>query len=121
MEGSVWELHFSEDERLLFARCLPNTVHIIDSRTGQLLHTIRKRSAPLALACSPDSKTLAISIPGHVTLWHVATGQEITDIMLPPRHPYAIKMQFSADGRKLGVITSTTIDGTTAEESLYVW
>lgn len=116
-EGTVANLHFSPDDRMLTVRCGPEFVYLIDAGSGAVLHMLRLPSMPTAMACSPDSGALAVAADGKVTLWHAETGQELATLHVD-RKGDVIALQFSADGRKLAAVVD---DSATHELSLFIW
>jgi RNA polymerase sigma factor (sigma-70 family) len=86
---TVGQIAFSRDGRLLVsthqnleANNNPNAICVWDRATGKRLRTFcRQRNPFLALAVSPDGRTLASqSIPGTVRLWDLTTGQELREV-----------------------------------------
>ncbi len=74
--------------------------------TGREVARIKHPDIVLACAFSPDAATVASSdSKGTVILWEAQTGREIRRTML--RDP--IELQFSSDGKRLGVVAGTRV------------
>jgi eukaryotic-like serine/threonine-protein kinase len=75
-------------------------ISLLDSRTGKLIHTMVTEGEVLAMAISPDSRTLAASItsPTQIDFWDLGTGRELMRI---PLSNIPSKLKFSRDGTKL--------------------
>ncbi len=95
LEGQVDDIVFSPDSDF-FATYTGNwgTVGLWNADTGEHLHTL---SASSPLAFSPDGRTLASSSGSGLTLWDVATGENIKTLRVDAR----ISVTFSPDGRTL--------------------
>ena len=76
-----------------------NKIFILDTRTGNLQHTIKGREdLASSLVFSPDSKTL---VSGHATirLWNVETGKQMSRL---DGHTRVVDvLTFSPDGKML--------------------
>ena len=78
------------------------SIAIVEPDSGRELCRLPHDSLVVCATFSPDSRTLATSNgEGRVILWNVATGELITSFA-PNR--LVVRLQFSADGRKLAAI-----------------
>ncbi len=91
---------YSADARLLAARW-EDQATVYDATTGRSLHKLVGRVAPIAIALSPDGKTLAATAlgPTAIMLWDVRTAQELMTIEAPGRR--VTHMVFSPQGDRL--------------------
>jgi WD40 repeat protein len=84
------------------------SVALVDAPSGRELATLRHDAGVVDAAFSPDDRTLAVGcLDGSVCLWSTATGQEM--MRLQTRGGEILKVQFSADGRRLAVVSSIEI------------
>jgi WD40 repeat protein len=107
--SSILALAFMVDGRTLATgniglderdRPVPGEIKLWDVATGTERTTFKRLpGSVLALAFSPDGRTLAASQNGVVTLWDVATGRERTT--LKGINAKVRSLSFTADGRTL--------------------
>jgi len=102
---------FSPDGTLLATigsgKTYPMTARLYEFKTGRLVHEFKGTSNALAVAFSPDGKTVATghidpqsmsSGPGDsIYLWDVASGREIRHF--ESGHRMSVSLTFSPDGR----------------------
>jgi WD40 repeat protein len=100
-------------------------IHLIDF-SGKEVNTLKSEESTLALAITPDGRTLAATEgPKRIAIWDVPAGkvvrrieldQEVYGLFMPP--PAAL----SADGKSLGLRLATmTPAGVPLERSFSVW
>jgi WD40 repeat protein len=107
--GTVYQVAFSPDGRLLATRCRDGLLRLWDRQSGQLLRQWRHKDVALdTFAFSPDGRVLAVSGKDRtIRLWRVEDGSLIGK---PLEHPaYVWTLCFTPDGRGLW---STTNDHT---------
>jgi WD40 repeat protein len=104
----VGVLAFSPDGRILATGSQDQTVCLVDTSSGQLLHQLRGFGTPVAsLTFSPDSRTLAVGTAhdeqrnGSVSLWDVLGGRRLPP-SLQPRCGVAA-LAFNRSGSTLAV------------------
>ena len=102
-------LHAISNRGTYLARKLDRaSVELIEQHSERVLAVLRHSATVLDAAFSPDNKTLATSCDdGSASLWHIATGQEMIRLRAPEGE--AFKVQFSADGRSLAVVSGVAI------------
>ncbi len=102
----------SSDHRLLAIPGTHGEIFVVDSLTGETIHTIRQDSAqqstdaPANITClafSPDGRTLLSATSGDsaVKLWGLADGALVGTLAVPSRS--VTNVSFSADGTRLAV------------------
>jgi pentatricopeptide repeat protein len=99
-QGSVKWASFSPDGRLVVTASEDSTAHVLDARTGRVLHTLKHGSTVFSAIFSPDGRYVATaSRDRSARVWEADTGQPIT----PPLHDTGSVTQavFSADGYRV--------------------
>jgi len=123
-KAMVGHVVFSPDGQILASRGgLDGTVCLWDPATGNLLRKLTGLSNinpwrfnhDLALAISPDSKTLATTARKEIVFFDIATGAELKRI---PAHNYGIALAFSPDGK---LLASGGVDEGKDVYSLRIW
>jgi metallo-beta-lactamase class B len=123
-KAMVGHVAFSSDGRILASRGgLDGTVCLWDPATGNLIRKLTDLSNinpwrfnhDLALAISPDSKTLATTARGTIVLYDLSSGEEQKRI---PAHIYGIAVAYSPDGKWLA---SGGVDEGKDVYSLRIW
>jgi len=101
-------------------------IHLLDFVTGKEAGTLKSDESTLALAVTPDGRTLAATAgPKHIAIWDTSTAkvlrtieldQEVYGLFMPP--PAAL----SPDGKLLGLRLATVRPGgDVANRSFSVW
>jgi WD40 repeat protein len=84
------------------------SIVVFESQSGRRVSSLRHPEVVGVAAFSPDEKTLATACGDRaVCLWNIASGQELARLATRPG-PIA-KIQFSADGRRLAVVSHADI------------
>lgn len=102
-EGWAVDAAFSPDGALLASSALQaSAIDLRDMPSGNLRAVLRGAvQVPLRVAFSPDGRTLAAGLDTKgVTLWHLATGQELLHL---PCDGFFETLCYSPDGRILAV------------------
>jgi WD40 repeat protein len=99
-------------------------IALVDGHSQRQLATLRHAAAVNHVAFSPDGNTLATACAdGVVYLWNVRTGEEIT--RFETRAGVGIKVQFSANGRRLAAIFRADEIALSSAQTwtahLYIW
>lgn len=104
--GTVWQVVFSPDGKLLGAASADKSVRLYEALTGRLLFDLKgHREQVTRLAFSPDGKTLASGGPSgqeaaRVILWNTDTGKERLRLRGSPGIWFTA-LAFSPDGKHL--------------------
>ena len=103
-EQDISHVVFSPDGKTLASAAYDGTVKLWDARTGQWVRTLKVGRAVVALAFSPDSKTVATAhngAPGEVQLWDARSGELHKRVKGFKEGVYALA--YSPGGRTLAV------------------
>jgi WD40 repeat protein len=123
-KAMVGRVVFSPDGRILASRgALDGTVRLWDPITGTQLQKFVGLSNinpwrfnhDLALAVSPDSKTVVATARGALVFFDVASGAELKRL---PAHVYGITVAYSPDGK---LLASGGVDQGKDVYSLRIW
>ncbi|HEY4308952.1 MAG TPA: protein kinase [Pirellulales bacterium] len=113
---------FSNDGSLIAHMDWGGVISVFDVRSGKLLREMQL-STPLSSAIdfAPDGRTLATGTQfGDITLWHVATGQEM--VTFSPQKGAVGNVRFSEDGKILAAVVLQYPPTNPANEaSVYRW
>jgi WD40 repeat protein len=109
---------------VILAEQRSGSMQLIDLRSELQLGTLWHSTPVQDLMFSPDSKSLATCCEdGSVFLWNVATGEWFTRLANPGGR--GVKVQFSADSRKLAAIialeSSSDPKGEPCAAKVLVW
>ena len=96
-------LAFSPDACLLVSCGLSPTVHVFDTKTGTILHSLQHPAHVLAVAWSPDGRLFASScFDGRLRLWEMRkVGAALLSEISSWEAPAALSLAFAPDGRTL--------------------
>ena len=98
-------------------------LQLIDPSSSRPTLSLRYSGTVRGVAISPDAKTSAAFCGESVCLWNLKTGQEITRLNGP--FGEFVKLQFSADGRKLAAVTRSDgrddDHGTQYQAHVFIW
>jgi WD40 repeat protein len=124
MEPGAWSIAFSPDgKKLATAQGSDRTAKVWDVETGNELATFGKHPGwVVAVAFSPDGKTVAASSPGkqsQVKLWDLATGKERATLEGPTGSYNSLA--FSPDGSILAVAGPGGGDNEKADSGVRLW
>ena len=102
--GVTGEMAFSPDGKWLAINSDTNRILLCDPDTAEVLHEFMgHRERPLALAFSPDSRTLvSSSLDGDLRLWHLPTRRPLGIAMSGCRAPW---LGVGTDGRTIHFAT----------------
>jgi WD40 repeat protein len=123
-KAMVGRVIFSPDGKVLASRgALDGTVKLWDPLTGTQLHKFVGLSNvnpwrfnhDMALAISPDSKTLAATARNSLVFYDIASGAEVKRF---PAHVYGITLAYSPDGL---LLASGGVDPGKDVYSLRIW
>jgi WD40 repeat protein len=123
-KAMVGRVVFSKDGRILASRgALDSSVKLWDPVTGTLLHQFVGLSNinpwrfnhDLALAISPDNKTVAATARNALVFFDIASGAELKRL---PAHVYGITVAYSPDGK---LLASGGVDPGKDVYSLRIW
>jgi len=79
--GSVWNMAFSPDSRMLATAGSDGTVHILDTTNGYELLCLRHAKPVWYVAFSPDSREIiTASFDATARIWDVETGQLLQEL-----------------------------------------
>ncbi len=108
--GWIYTLAFSPDGKTLASGGNDGNVKLWNTTTGQEIgalsaQTLRDSSSVKGVAFSPDGRLLASGGVGGITIWEIATGQEVTRIDTQ----YVSALAFSPVGDTLASGTDTGV------------
>ena len=121
IDGAFLDMYFSPDDRFLIVNCFPTGVNVVDAHTAKQVRLLRLQSRVTASACSPDASTIAVATGRRINLWHTETGQRLGNVSVDEETGSIIRVQFSADGRRLGAVTIQPTEGGAGLATAYVW
>jgi WD40 repeat protein len=101
-KDGIKALAFSPDGANLASSSDDDTIMIWDAATGRLKRTLKNTGNADFLTFSADSKTLAATNSGDVTLRDVATGKVLTIL---EGHTHSNCLAFSPDGKTLAALS----------------
>jgi WD40 repeat protein len=98
-ESNVINTSFSADGKILAVKGNGGEIHLWDALTGEILRRIASDGG-MAIAYSPDGKTLATTGKKGICLWDPARGKEIWHADMSDTN-HSRGLQFSHDGKLL--------------------